>query len=121
MLWMNLAARTLVLAELLAKLFTGCGNSPRLADRQAIDNADKTKRTTRKFAQLHVIFAEKRHNCWHTPVTAASRPLYCQVSASQPAPISHDFKRSPYQRKQCFVFLDQQSPVAVPFVDVLPC
>jgi len=114
MLWVKLAARTLVLAELLAKLFAGCGNSPRLADRQAIAKADKTKRTTKYFAQLHDILAEKRHNCWLMPVTAASRPLYCQVSASQPAPISHDFKRSPNQRKQCFVFLDQQSPVAVP-------
>jgi hypothetical protein len=106
--------------EFLAELFAGRGNCPRLTNGQTCLAADETERTARKLAQLHIILLKERYNTWFMPVAACTWPFYRNMTTSQPATLSHNNESSPNRSKQSLVLLDQQSPVAVPLVDVLP-
>jgi hypothetical protein len=84
---------------------TGSADSPRHLDRQTGSSTLASKRTAIKVSVKHIMPGKKSHNSTILPVTAASRPLNTNVSASIYDGISTFDKRFPNQVKLINMFL----------------
>ena len=96
---------TRVVVESIMNSRTGSADSPRHLDRQTGSSTLASKRTAIKVSVKHIMPGKKSHNSTILPVTAASRPLNTNVSASIYDGISTLDKRFPNQVKLINMFL----------------
>jgi len=90
--WVMLSSWALVLAEFLAELSACRGNSPWLANGQAVANADKSESAAIKLAQLDVIPLKEINHHGFVPIATAPWPFNGYVSTLLPTLVSHNFE-----------------------------